>query len=148
MRLSLTELIVIAMGFVLLAFAGIANAQQAGSRPMVVDGVQGVWYPLETAQRLVTEATVDLPEAQRQVTLLEDRLELKIETIGLLTQNVNLTEQQAAHWRTSLEAALKRADRKPGLFSTPSFTFVVGFVSAGVFAVAMVYGLDLAVGGR
>lgn len=147
MRLSLTELIVIAMGFVLLAFAGIANAQPEGSRPMVVDGVPGAWFPLETVRSMTADLD-ELPSLRRQLSIMEDRLELKIETIGLLTQNVNLTEQQAAHWRNALEAALKRADRKPGLFATPAFTFVVGFVSAGVFAVAMVYGLDLVVGGR
>ncbi len=139
-------MIVIAMAFVLLVFASVAEAQPQ-SRLLEVDGEPGMWFPIATARRMLADLG-EMPLLRRQITLLEDRLELKVEAIALLAQNIELTEEQAAHWRRALEAALKRADRKPGFFETPSFTFVMGFISAGAFSIAMVYGLDLADGAR
>ena len=111
------------------------------SQPMVFQGVQGMWFPMDAARRLLGDVE-ELNSLRGQIRLLEEKLQLREETVTLLTQNLDWTEQQAAHWRTALEAALRRQNQRPGFFERPSTNFFLGFVSAGAFSLGLLYGMD------
>lgn len=141
----------IMFAFILMGATCDAQGQPAPASPptsqvITVQGVQGMWFPLESARRLLADVE-EANSLRQQVRLLTEKLELREETITLLTQNLEWTEQQAQHWRTALAAALKRADRRPGFFERPSVNFFLGFVSAGAFSLGLLYGMDQVVGG-
>jgi hypothetical protein len=118
---------------------------QPQSQALVHDGVLGMWFPMDASRRLLADIET-LSSYRTQVDLLEQKLELRAETIALVRDNEQLTQQQANHWRTALQASLAKREHKPSVWESPTFWFFTGFVASAALAIGMLYGLDQAGG--
>lgn len=124
----------------LLAMPAIAEPTQQ-SEIVEHNGVQGMWFPMDTARRLLAE--VEEGQSLRlQIQLLNQKLELKEETLTLLQQNVSLSEQQATQWRNALNESLKVNVRSHTIWDSSEFWFFTGFASAAVLSIGLSFGLS------
>jgi len=123
-RLALATAIV--LGFLV----GHASAQEA--RPMVVDGVEGLWLPPLDA-RDAEFAVSELPRTRERLRLLGEDLRLADRQIATLREALSLTEQGRERLREAI-VDVRRASE--AWYRDPALWLAIGLVvgAAGVVA--------------
>ena len=120
--------------------------QEPQSQTLVFQGMAGMWYPMESARRML--ADIEAATGLRiQVARFEERVRLGDETATLLRDNLRITQEQSDHWRKALQAAVSTRRPSTSIWQSPTFWFFTGFVSAAVLAIGLTFGLSHADGG-
>lgn len=126
------------IGFVFLTWQSCAEAQEPSSprsELVVRDGVTGMWFPMDTARRMLADLQ-ELPVRQRMVTLLEEELELRDTQVLRLREVATLELEAARVASDALEAAVRQTrearQELDAWYRSPVLWAVVGVVVAGL----------------
>ncbi len=141
MRVILSLLLVLCLATApLRAYADDAPAP-AGSELVTRNGVVGMWFPMDTARRLLLDVQ-ELRSLRDRVLILNEKLELRAEVIQLWKDNAGISSQQAEQWHSALTEALAVHTDSPSFWDSRELWFFLGFAVAGAAAVGLSYGLN------
>lgn len=137
--------IILTVALLLASAAAYADppTQVTGSEIVVRNGVTGIWWPMDTATRMLTDLQ-SLPLLREQVHLLELKLELRQETIDLYKANMDITQQQADRWHAALLEALRVETPHQSFWDSRELWFGLGAAATAVMAIGLSFGMGAA----
>lgn len=128
----------------LLAVTPVAAQDQPAAIPY--KGAPGVWFPRDTADKLLDVVERKLPAAQDVIAAQDKLLDLQLKQIATATtttqQALDLAAQQEEFATTVQQAYEEEVNRNSGLFQQPVFWFAVGVLLTGGTAAAVAIGVS------
>jgi len=104
-----------------------APAAPLGSQPYTLHGVDGLWFPMTSARKLLTDVLKG-SEMEQTLKLIEQRLQFEKDRSELLNRNVKTIEQIAVQWKGTAEAQAKQLATAIPWWRHPYLWTAVGFV--------------------
>lgn len=103
-----------------------ANTTAPSSRLLEVEGISGMWFPMDKA-RMLLKGAEELPGVRLQLQLLEQRLTLEKNRTGLLEKNVQTSTKIADIWEHTAQVQASALATKNPWWKSPYLWLGVGF---------------------
>lgn len=112
----------------------------ADPKELVVEGKPGIWFPLESARRLLA-VDIELPKVKEKLILVERKLALMDQNLSLLRENLQLEKDVSKRALAIATEEKNRADELQKSLSkwsrSPVLWFAVGVVTATAATIAV-----------
>ena len=142
----------LAIFIAVLLFSSAAYAEDTGSVVLAYKGVQGFWFPEETATQMLQDLE-ELPLLRQKADLLELKV-AQLEQLNLLLKSeLDVSDQISVKWKLSFDEQLKvttlqQAHYEEQLavekkwYKAPALWFSVGVLLTSALAIGLNYGLS------
>jgi len=126
-------------------------AEEPSSALLTHEGVEGIWFPMEKADKLL-EDVGKLSLLNNKIDLLELKSRKQEEYILILHKDIKVTEKIGDKWKTAFDEQLKVTAAQKEYYRgeiqslrkwyrAPALWFSVGVLVTGALAVGLNYGL-------
>jgi len=103
------------------------KAPQVSSKQLEVDGVNGVWFEMTVARRLLSE-TLICEKLSSQQRLLEQKLQLTEERAMLMQKQAEKNAQIAEQWQLAAQKQQDALQQSDAWYRSPYLWLAVGVV--------------------
>ena len=104
-----------------------ALADEAKSQVLDNKGVAGMWFPMESAKKVLADLK-KVGEIASALELTEKRLDLEKQRVNLLERNVKTVELIATNWKTAAEGLSTQVREKDPWWKSPYLWITVGII--------------------